>query len=372
MLFDSTLRRELARNFVGTFVVILTIVLTIMFIRTLGQAALGRVSPQDVALLLAYIGLGHLSTMLALSLFVSVVATLSRMYRGSEMTIWFASGVPLKRFIRPVVQTSWPVLLLIALLALFVWPWENQRTAELKDQFERRSDLARIAPGQFQTSGDGLRTFFFEGSASDASTGRNVFIVSSRGVDETVTTAHSGHIETVGGDRFVALDRGQRNEQNMKNGEKTLSRFESYRALAGDRTLEATGGASPKARPTFDLLANPTAANQGELAWRLGLVFAGANMLLLGVGLAASNPRHASNWNLLFALLGFFAYYNFINLSQSWVASGRLGIGAALLVVHGGVFAIGMSLLWWREHGTNRAVAVRHRRRRAVARPRPA
>ena len=70
MLFDSTLRRELARNFVGTFVVILTVVLTIMFIRTLGQAALGRVSPQDVALLLAYIGLGNLSTMLALSLFV--------------------------------------------------------------------------------------------------------------------------------------------------------------------------------------------------------------------------------------------------------------------------------------------------------------
>ena len=76
MLFDSTLRRELARNFGGTLVVILTIVLTIMFIRNLGQAAGGRISPQDVMLLLAYIGLGHLSTMLALSLFVAVVATL--------------------------------------------------------------------------------------------------------------------------------------------------------------------------------------------------------------------------------------------------------------------------------------------------------
>ena len=60
------------------------------------------------------------------------------------------------------------MLLLIAVLSLFVWPWENQRTSELKDQFEQRSDLSRIAPGQFQTSGDGQRTFFFEGSASDA------------------------------------------------------------------------------------------------------------------------------------------------------------------------------------------------------------
>ena len=44
MLFDSTLRRELARNFGATLVVILTIVLTMMLIRTLGQAAIGRIS----------------------------------------------------------------------------------------------------------------------------------------------------------------------------------------------------------------------------------------------------------------------------------------------------------------------------------------
>ena len=144
MLFDSTLRRELARNFGGTLVVILTIVLTIMFIRNLGQAAGGRISPQDVMLLLAYIGLGHLSTMLALSLFIAVVATMSRMYRASEMTIWFASGVPLSRFVRPVLSMSWPVLLLITVLSLFVWPWQNERSAILQDQFESRRISDRL------------------------------------------------------------------------------------------------------------------------------------------------------------------------------------------------------------------------------------
>ena len=370
MLFDSSLRRELARNFGGTLVVILTIVLTIMFIRNLGQAAVGRIAPQDVMLLLAYIGLGHLSTILALSLFVAVVATLSRMYRGSEMTIWFASGVPLSRFVRPVLRTTWPVLLVIALLALFVWPWQNERSAELKDQFERRSDLSRLSPGEFQTSGDGQRTFFFEGGASDTATGRNVLIVAAKGGVESVTSAKSGAIKSDGEGRYVVLSRGQRNEQNMQSGEKTLSRFDSYRASAGDRAMAAVGGLPTKARATLDLLREPTAAAQGELAWRVGLVLAAANMLLLGIGMSASNPRHASNWNLLFALLGFFAYYNLINLSQSWVASGRVGLGAALFVVHGGAFAMALALLWWREHGTNRPVSARRRRR--VRRQRPA
>ena len=366
MLFDSTLRRELARNFGGTLVVIITIVLTIMFIRTLGQAALGRVSPQDVALLLAYIGLGHLPTMLALSLFVAVVATLSRMYRGSEMTIWFASGVSLNRFVRPVLRTSWPVLLLIALLALFVWPWQNQRSSELAEQFDRRSDLSRVAPGQFQTSGDGQRTFFFEGSASDATTGRNVFIVAAHGGVESVTTARSGHIDSEGDSRFIILDKGQRNEQDAASGEKTLSRFDNYRSLAGERVSDVRNGLPPKARPSLELLREPTAATQGELVWRLGLILAGANMLLLGIGMSASNPRHASNWNLLFALLGFFAYYNLINLTQAWVASGRVGMGTALLGAHGGAFVLGLMLLWWREHGTSRVVVPRRRARRRV------
>ena len=37
MLFDITLRRDLARNFFATAVVILTVVLTIMLIRGLGE-----------------------------------------------------------------------------------------------------------------------------------------------------------------------------------------------------------------------------------------------------------------------------------------------------------------------------------------------
>ena len=122
----------------------------------------------------------------------------------------------------------------------------------------------------------------------------------------------------------------------------------------------------------MQLLREPTAVNHGELAWRLGLVLAAGNMLLLGIGMSASNPRHASNWNLLFALLGFFAYYNFINLTQAWVSSGRLGLGAALLATHGTGLMLGIALIWWREHGAARGVVMarrRVRRRPATAAP---
>jgi lipopolysaccharide export system permease protein len=360
MLVDSTLRRDLARTFGATLVVILTIVLTMMLIRTLGLAAGGAVAPQDIVLLLGYTALGQLPTMLGLSLFIATVATLGRMYRDSEMTIWFASGVGLMRFVRPVLRVSWPVLLVVALLAFFVWPWGNQNSVDLRARYEQRSDLSRVQPGQFQSSSDGQRVFFVERGGEDNVSSRGVFILAAAGDKEAVTTAHRGYIETQGNDRFLVLERGQRNEENRVTGETTLARFDTYHVLASERALRDVKERPPKVKRTIDLLREPTPPNQGELVWRFGLVAAAINLLLLGIGLAANNPRRASNWNLLVALLGFVVYYNLINLSQAWVAGARLSLGQAMLLLHGGAFVLALGLLWWREHGSTLTLWPRH------------
>ncbi len=350
MLFDSSVRRELARSFGATLVVILTIVLTMFLIRTVRQAALGVVAPQDVVLLLGYVALGHLPTILALSLFVAVVLCLGRMYRDEEMVIWFSSGVGIARFVRPVLATAWPVLLVVGLLLLFVWPWGNRSSAEMRDRYAQRSDLARVAPGVFQSSSDGRRVFFVERESTDGINARNVFILTREDDSEAVTTARSGRLENDGDRRILVLEGGQRNEFELASGEKSQARFESYRLTVDERATRALSDPPARAMPTVELIRQPTPRNQGELVWRFGLFLASGNLLLLGIGLSASNPRRASNWNLLFALFAFVIYFNLINLSQAWVASGRIGLAGALLGLHGGGFALALALLWWRDH----------------------
>jgi lipopolysaccharide export system permease protein len=350
MLFDSTVRRELARGFGATLVVILTIVLTMFLIRTVGQAADGAVAPQDVVLLLGYAALQHLPTMMAMSMFVAIVVALGRMYRESEMVIWFASGASLSRFIRPVMRTSWPVLLVVALLLLVVWPWSNRSYIELRDRYQQRSDLSRVAPGVFQTSSNGQRVFFIERDGADGVNARNVFILAQQEHGESVTSAHAGRLEADGNDRYLVLERGQRNDTDNASGERSVSRFETYRVLASERAAQAAEAKPPKAMSTLDLIGKPSPANEAELTWRFGLLLGAANLLLLGIGLAASNPRRASNWNLLFALLAFVVYYNLINLSQAWVAGSRTSMGVALAGLHGAALAVALALLWWRDH----------------------
>jgi lipopolysaccharide export system permease protein len=101
---------------------------------------------------------------------------------------------------------------------------------------------------------------------------------------------------------------------------------------------------------TLDLMRQITPRNQAELAWRFGMLLAAANLLLLGIGLSATQPRKASNWNLLLALLTFIAYFNGVNLSQAWIAAGRFAIGPTMAWMHGGALVLGLALIWWRDH----------------------
>ncbi len=352
MLFDSTLRKELARGFGATLVVILTIVITMMLIRTLGLAANGAVAPADVVLLMGYIVLSHLPTILALSLFIAIVVTLGRMYRDSEMAIWFSSGVGLLRFVAPVMRMAWPVLLLVAVLVLAVWPWGNRSSAELRDRYEQRSDLSRVTPGVFQTSRDGSRVFFVDKASDEALNARGVFVLANASGGESLTSARGGQISVIGDDRFLVLEKGQRAQVDAKTGEHTLANFQRYQVLADDHSVRRAAARAPKTMSTLDLLLDPVPKHQAELAWRFGLLLGAVNLLLLGVALSATNPRRATNWNLLFALLGFVVYYNLINLSQAWVAGSRIALAPALLSIHGGAFVLGLMLIWWRDHGT--------------------
>ncbi len=347
MLFQSSLRKELARSFGATLVVLVTIILTIVLIRTLGQASRGAVNPQDVMLLMAYATLGRLPTILGLSLFIAMVSVLSRLYRDSEMVVWLSSGRGLADFVAPLVRFAWPVLLVTTVSALWLWPWTNEKTLELRQRYEQRSDLDRVAPGQFQESSDGSRVFFIDRNSRDKS-GTDIFIATTDKNGRTITTARSGRIDTVNGAQVLTLDNGERLEiLHGPDGASTpirISSFQSYGARISDASPRGLDLGSHKLLSTWALLQKPTRPNQGELAWRLGLVLSTFNLVVLAVAMTRVNPRTGRSSSLFLAIFTFLVYNNLITLSQNWVQAGMVGLGTLMLALHGGVLLA--ALLW--------------------------
>ena len=352
MLFDSSIRKELARSFGATLVVLVTVVMTMMLIRTLGQASRGSVSPSDVMLVMGFTVLGQLPTILSLSLFVAVVGVLSRMYRDSEMVIWFAAGQGLLSLLRPLLRFAWPVMAVIALLSLGVWPWANAQIQELKIRYEQRSDIDRIAPGEFQESANGGRVFFIDKDSPDTQVGNNIFIVANNGTKESVTTARSARLEIRAGERVALLSQGQRLESATDHSGLKLSEFSEYGTRIGPKSGTTQSELAVKTRATHELLMQPAIpAYQAELGWRLGLALAAVNFVVLGLALASVNPRAGRSGSMVFALFAFVVYYNLMTLGQSWVGAGKLGLLAFMALLHGGTLFLGIAIL-----------AIRHNR----------
>jgi len=288
--------------------------------------------------------LAYMPTLLAMSLFIAIISTLSRMYRDSEMVIWFCSGKGPASLLKPLMRFSWPVFGVVAALALLVLPWSNQRIEDLKDQYERRGDLERIEPGQFQESTDGTRVFFVEKNAEGQTTGSNVFIATTERGKETVTSARSGRIERLPQGQFLMLNNGQRLERVTGGTDLKLSQFRLYGTQVSS-DAETMGTYIPiNTLSTKALLQDLDALKLGELSWRLGLVLTAINLVVIGIAVANVNPRLNRNVNLVFALFTFVAYFNLVNLGQSWVASGSVAFVPWMAGLHGGVFLA--ALLW--------------------------
>lgn len=368
MLFHSSIRRELARAFGATLVVLFTIVLTILLIRTLGLASRGSVNPEEIMLVLGYTVLGRMPTILTLALFIAIVFTLSRMYRDSEMIIWLSSGRSLGGFLGPVMRFAWPILLVITLMVLFVWPWANQQTEDLRDRFERRGDLERVAPGQFQESSNGRRVFFIDKDTTDGTEGRNIFI-SSKESDgrETITSARSGRIQWIDDQQMLTLNNGQRLETAADQQGLKVSEFELYATQVNASGRLVGGTQAVKARSSWQLVSEPTQVHLSELGWRIGMALTAFNFVLIALATTAGNPRAGRGGNLFFTLFAFVFYYNLLNLGQSWVAGGLVSLGSFMLLLHGSVFVL--AALWLLKRHLNislRGLLAMRRARRAV------
>ena len=134
MIFQRSLLREFTTTGIATFFVLLAITVTTQLIRFLGYAARGNISSDAVLTFLGFASLRYLPHLLSIALFISVLITLTRSYRDSEMVVWFTSGQGLNAWIRPVLIYAAPVTVVIAILSVFLAPWAIEKTEEYRRQ----------------------------------------------------------------------------------------------------------------------------------------------------------------------------------------------------------------------------------------------
>src|SRR3954469_7546347 len=130
MIFHKALVREFANTALATFFVLLGITITMQLVKLLGQAATGLITSTGVLALLGLTLVNYLGILLSLTSFIAILLTLTRSYRDSEMVVWFASGVGLTRWVRPVLSFAIPFVAVTGLLSRYLSPWAVSRSED--------------------------------------------------------------------------------------------------------------------------------------------------------------------------------------------------------------------------------------------------
>ncbi len=340
MIFRRTLVRELTATAIGLSIVLIAILFTNLVLRLLARAAGGAVAPDGILALLGFNALFYLNILLAVALFLTVLLTLSRWYRDSEMIVWMTSGQSITALLKPILWFSAPFLAAIVALSLFLSPWAEQRKLEFERQLESRDELALISPGLFREFSRAKLVVFLESINTFDGTIRNVFLHSIDDEKDSTTFARVARLQDgPDGARYVVLEDGRRYEGAPGSPEFRIVEFERLGRVIEPAAARALP-ASRKAIPTEVLAVTEGDAERAELFWRLSVPLLALVLTLLAVPLSNVNPRLGRSFNLVAAAFLYLLYTNCLNIVQSLIAQGKLDFWIGLIAPHAAALAV--------------------------------
>jgi lipopolysaccharide export system permease protein len=352
VIYRKALTRELALNTGAAVLVLLAIMSVSVVVSQIKKAAIGKIDPEIVVATLAFQAIKQLPLLISVSVFIGVLFTFSRMYRESEMTVWFSSGLSITSWVRPVLEFALPVALIVAVLSLVISPWSQTQLDQYGANLEGRNDLMLIRPGVFTQMKDGNQVFFVDQVVDDGAPLKNVFMQSWRDQTLGVMAAESGYLDVKpDGTTYAVLQKGRRYEGTPGQAdyrqfdfEKLSIRLQAKAAKQVTQKLEAM---------TLNELFLPNAAEPynrriAQLHWRMVFPISVIIMALVAIPLAFVNPRAGRSWNFFFAVLIFFIYYNLLTIAERWVMNDRLSPYIGLFPVHGIMIALLLGMFAYR------------------------
>ncbi|HSS46119.1 MAG TPA: LPS export ABC transporter permease LptF [Burkholderiales bacterium] len=348
MIFRRVLLREFADIALTVFVILFAIVLVTQLVRFLGAAASGAVAPEGVIALLGFRAIYYLPVLLALTLFISVLLSLTRSYRDSEMIVWFSSGISIAAWIRPVTVFAVPMVAVIAVLSLFLSPWAFGKGEEYRNQLDSRDDVATATPGVFRESRQADRVYFVGSAAGEGDTVSDIFVSSVQHQQLGTMVAKNGYQETrENGDRFLVLLHGQRYDGPPGSPEYKITDFDKYemRIEPYEAKQEAPQG---RATSTLGLLREGSPASLAEFVWRAGLPISALILALLAVPLSFVNPHVGRSFNLILALAVYMLYSNSLSIARGLVAQQKINLALGFWGVHIFMLAV-LALLFYKR-----------------------
>jgi len=337
MIIARYLIKEVVQTLFGVSLVLMIIGLSGQLVSVFSDVAAGILSVNTVMIVLGLKSLKMLLVILPLSLYLSVLMTLSRLYQSNEMAAISACGISQTHIMRIILSFAFLFSIIVGIFSLQITPWADGLKHKIDIATENSTEMEGLTAGRFRETSSGVGVNYIETINEDRSKMGNVFIQQSlENNSEMVIRAKKGsreeHPET--GDRFMVLNDGVRYEGVPGQMDYTIVEFERHGVRIRERNPKAKE-LKQNAIPTMELIKNKTLVNQAELHSRLAPILLCLLFAALAVPLSQTSARQGRYARLGFGLLVYIVFTNLISIGKTWIVTAKVPAEVGLWWVHG-------------------------------------
>ena len=341
-IISRYLLKSLALFFLAITFIIGLLVFGNQFVLTVQESVEHGIPFAELLPLVGFNMLRDIPIILTLSLFLSIIITISQFYKNSEAVVMNSIGLGDKNFINIIQPIVIFLFLVVFFLSIFAVPWAKQHKSLAEDETINASEFSFISEGKFESFKDGEIVFYASDSSKlDAYGEQNmeeIFIYSSDKGSTVIVFASEArkYIDTQTKSTYLRLKDGIRYEGLPGSSNIKILDFEAYdlEIVSGEVIKSISNFSKIEEKNSFDLIAEGGLLANAEMQWRFSQPISILILSVFGVFLGKSSPRSGKGINLIIGLVIFMLYNNGLLLAKTSIESGQLNPIIGMWVIH--------------------------------------
>ncbi|CUR53749.1 Lipopolysaccharide export system permease protein LptF [Serratia symbiotica] len=249
---------------------------------------------------------------LPLSLFLSILLTLRKLYADSEITIMYSCGLHYKILIIPAMLLAMFTAVIAFINIFIISPIIYNYQSIIINEVKSNLNYSGLTEGQFKSLKNGNIIFFIKNIKNNKL--NKIFLAQfqSNNINfPSIITAENGKIEfKKDGSQIIILNKGTSFECTKLLHNFNITNFNDYKIFIQYKKITLNNINDNSEQMLIKSLWKSKNQNiRAELHWRLTLVISVILMALLAVPVSLINPRTGNILNILFAILLYLFFF---------------------------------------------------------------
>ena len=307
----KSINLEVFKNFLGCLTILFILVASSRLLGYFDKSIAGNLESELILSILFLRSPEFINLLIPLSLFLSVLIVLGRLYTDNEIYSYYSAGYSKIVFIRSFLPQTLFLTLISVFLSFYITPDFEKRADEVLNYstLEKKLDLLNENELSFISN----NSYLFFSSRDGGYFNKTIFIEDS-----------DQGISIISAEKLKLIEKNKATNLEFLDGRIFINVDKSDSLISSFKSLNTDFNQSDTQQETFEKVFNiDELSEKAKFEWALAVPIMIINLMILGVVLTRSTPRQGRMISLLPGLVIFFLYLSSLIIFRDGISEGK-------------------------------------------------